>query len=317
MVTDFATYTITSVGRVTRTKLQRVRLESEAANLAATYQPVTLRQLFYLLVNSGWLSKTELEYKNLGSLLTKARRAGRVPWKHIVDSGRYNRRVAQWSGPADAVRSLINQYRLDAWMDQPQRVYIGVEKEALAGVMQPVCDEFGVTLVVARGYPSATYLHDLEVLFGNAQLDISRKFHGALTASRREGQVHFFYYGDHDPSGDGISTLFEQGNVDGSTYGLPCHFVRSALTAEQIIEKDYLTRPPKSGDSRTALWNDGGAEAADVDTIDPDELRDMIRSDILSVMDADIWSATQTAEAEHIDRMESFAEEMQTMLEPS
>ena len=281
---------------VRRNREQREALMGQIYVRAQNYQPVTLRQLFYLLVNDGWLAKTEREYKNLGSLVTKMRRRGQLPWAWVIDSGRYNRVVAQWESPAAALRAIANQYRRTVWDDQPVRVYIGTEKEALAGVMQPICDEYGVTLVVSRGYPSATYLHDLFSEFDGYDLD---------------GQtVHFFYYGDHDPSGDGIADLFEWGSEgDDGVSGLPVEFHRSALTAEQIIDNDYLTRPPKSTDSRTMHWRDGGAEAADVDTIDPDTLRDMIRADIESVLDRDLFDETITQQEEDIERLRGLADE--------
>lgn len=279
---------------VRRDAEQRDRLIAQVYALAERYQPVTLRQSFYLLVNAGWLAKTEREYKNLGTLVTKMRRRGPLPWAWVIDAGRYNRTIAQWASPSDALRQLANQYRRRVWDDQAARVYIGTEKEALAGVMQPICDEYGVTLIVSRGYPSATYLHDL-----HAEFESLWRF-----------DVHFFYYGDHDPSGDGIADLFEHGSAgDDGVPGLPVEFHRSALTAEQIIDNDYLTRPPKATDSRTLHWRHGGAEAADVDTIPPDELRTMVRADIESVIDRDAFDETLAQQREDIERLEELAEE--------
>jgi hypothetical protein len=253
---------------------------------------VTLRQLFYVLVNSGWLHKVEREYKVLGVLVTRMRRRGSLGWNKITDSGRYIRQVSMWSDPPSAIESLINQYRRDIWADQSVRIYIGVEKEALAAVFTDVTTKYGVPLIVSKGYPSATYFHDLSVLFRQHQRD--------------NFPVHFFYYGDHDPSGDGISDLFRSGSPE--VRGLPCAFTRSALTAEQIKEHNYLTRPPKMSDSRTLNWNDGGVEAADVDAIPPDELQVMIEADIQAVLDMDAYKQTLKRQREDKKKLELVAQ---------
>lgn len=276
--------------KVARTNEQRGRLSEQAYDYARQYRPVTLRQLYYLLVNNGWLYKTEREYKNLGVLLTKMRRDDRLPWAWIIDAGRYTRVAQTWTDPADIVNAVAQSFRRDIWVEQESRVYIGVEKQALAAVFAGATNEYAVPVVVAMGYPSSTYQHDLE---------------GELWEIVDAGQgFDFFYYGDHDPSGDGIADLFEEIVVRvGGT------FHRSALTAEQIIDRDYLTRPPKAGDSRTANWYDGGAEAADVDAIPPDELRQMITDDIESVIDIDRFDATMEQQVVDRARLQTVADQ--------
>lgn len=290
-------YSVAPSGSIRRNADQRAALKGQALGLAQRYAPVTLRQLFYLLVNDGWLAKTEREYKNLGTLITHMRRRGEMSWSYVIDAGRYTRVVPMWESPSAALRSVAAQFRRRVWDYQPVRVYVGTEKEALAGVMQPVCDEYGVPLVVSRGYPSSTYLNELY-----------EELHNHVRAGQ---SVVFFYYGDHDPSGDGISDLFEYGSVESGDLvpALVCNFIRSALTAEQIIDNDYLTRPPKPGDSRTVNWVDGGAEAADVDTISPDELRNMVRADIESVIDEDLFDETMKQEVKDIERLQTLADE--------
>jgi hypothetical protein len=289
----FVPYAYTATGSVKRTAEQRERLADQAIAIAEQYRPVTLRQLYYVLVNSGWLAKTEREYKNLGNMVTRLRREGSMAWGNIIDSGRYTRQLRGWASPESAIRGLADGYTLDLWSAQAVRIYIGVEKEALAQIFTTEANPYQVPVVVARGYPSATYLHNLQQRM--------------LREVRAGWEVHFFYYGDHDPSGDGIADLFQYGTTE--TAGLPGIFHRTALTAEQIEEQGYLTRPPKPGDSRTATWPDGGVDAADVDAIPPDELRDMIRRDIESVMDLEAVDEVRRQETDDRAKLSRLADQ--------
>ena len=86
----------------------------QALEYAERYEPVTLRQLFYLLVNNGWLYKIEREYKNLGTLLTKMRRGETevgMDWDLIIDAGRQTRAAATWSSAKTFVDIMTRRYR--------------------------------------------------------------------------------------------------------------------------------------------------------------------------------------------------------------
>jgi hypothetical protein len=47
--------------------------------------PVSLRQLFYVLLSDGVLAKTECEYKRMCEYVGMARRSGRIAWDAIRD----------------------------------------------------------------------------------------------------------------------------------------------------------------------------------------------------------------------------------------
>lgn len=47
--------------------------------------PLTLRQVFYILVANYVYEKTEKAYKSLGDHLNMARRAGRIPFQYLRD----------------------------------------------------------------------------------------------------------------------------------------------------------------------------------------------------------------------------------------
>jgi hypothetical protein len=67
----------------------REKLDAVTAVLATyhDYLPMTVRQIFYVLVARLVIEKTALEYRNLAYVLRKARRARIIPFEHIHDQG--------------------------------------------------------------------------------------------------------------------------------------------------------------------------------------------------------------------------------------
>lgn len=64
---------------------------------------LTLRQLYYQLVTRNVFANTEQSYKRLGSIISDARRAGCIDWRHIVDRTRNTtRRRTQRKRPTRA-----------------------------------------------------------------------------------------------------------------------------------------------------------------------------------------------------------------------
>lgn len=115
---------------------------------------LTLRQLYYQFVSKDLLPNTIQNYKRLGSIVNDARLAGLIDWDAIEDRTRNLASLAHWSGPEEIVESCAAQFRTDRWAGQPCRVEVWIEKEALAGVFERVCEEYDVPFLCCRGYPA-------------------------------------------------------------------------------------------------------------------------------------------------------------------
>src|SRR5262245_50246495 len=113
---------------------------------------MTLRQLFYRLVSAGALANAQKEYKRLGALMTRLREAEVVPRTWIVDHVRDTLKPSSWTGLADFTDTVRRAYRKDFWSSLPALVEVFVEKDAVAGTIQPVTREYDVALRVCRGY---------------------------------------------------------------------------------------------------------------------------------------------------------------------
>ncbi len=117
---------------------------------------LTLRQLYYQFVSKALIENSERSYKNLSTLVTKARMAGLLSWTAIEDRGRSVN--SHWfeedtQVPIDNLPYYINY---DRWARQDTYVEVWVEKEALGNVIQRACKPLQVNSLSCKGYLSAS-----------------------------------------------------------------------------------------------------------------------------------------------------------------
>ncbi len=247
--------------------------------VAAEYERMSLRQLYYQLVSRG-LPKTERAYKRVGDAATQLRLDHSLDYRKIVDGSRTRRPVFQHGSLGAALETAQDLYRRNYWLDQPRAVEVWCEKDALSGVIQPVCDRWGVTYVATRGFPSLTLRYESAM---------------ALRESGKPTKV--YYFGDHDASGRAISA-----NLEGELrqHGADVRVVRIALEPEQIADYRLPTRPGKHSDSRQAKFAATyGAASVELDALPPSVLEWLVEDAISREVDYGRW-----AEAERVERLE-------------
>jgi hypothetical protein len=150
---------------------------------------LTLRQLFYQFVSRPALGLANSfdDYKRLGRTVTDARRAGLIDWDAIEDRTRNVNRLPTWDDPPEIITSCAEQYREDLWASQRYRPEVWIEKDALTGVIESVCEEFRVPYFSCRGNVSDSEMYAAGKRF--ALID-------------NQGQVPLvLHLGDHDPNG--------------------------------------------------------------------------------------------------------------------
>jgi hypothetical protein len=234
--------------------------------------------VFYQLVGLRVVDKTEAEYKTtVGRLLVEMRKDGEIPFGWIADNTRWMRKPRTYSSLRGMLELTKKTYRRALWDDQGAYVEIWLEKDALAGVLMQETREWDVPLMVTRGYPSVSYLHE------------------AAMAIRQEAKPSFLYYfGDHDPSGRDITRATEKGLREFAP-DAEIQFERVAVTAEQIRALRLPTRPTKTTDSRSKGF---AGESVEVDAIPAATLRAMARSCIERHIDPETLRRTEMVEAE-------------------
>jgi hypothetical protein len=131
---------------------------TQANEIFAEYEAqgylLTLRQLYYQFVVRDVIPNNLRSYKRLGSIINDARLAGFIDWLIIEDRTRNLHELSRWTNPQEIIKTCAEQFRIDKWNTQPNRVEVWIEKEALAGVFQRVCDELQVPFFSCRGYTS-------------------------------------------------------------------------------------------------------------------------------------------------------------------
>lgn len=258
---------------------------------------VTVRQIYYRLVAQRHIANNPREYDRVQDLLTKARYAGLIDWTAIEDRVREPTRMADWPSLKARLDEATN-FRLDRWRSQRHYVELWVEKDALASVLEPVASDFHVTLMVNRGYSSASAMRDAALRLTRACQPTPHAPHGR--------RAIVLYIGDHDPSGldmvrDVRERLFEFG-VPPATDVRPI-----ALTRAQIEEYEAPPNPTKVTDSRAAEYiAEFGHESWEVDALPPTALDLVARQHIKAYIDRDAMTAVITEEKQLLAKLQKF-----------
>lgn len=285
----------------------------EMRSIVAEYEAqglrLTARQLYYQFVARDLIRNVPAEYKKLTALLTNARYAGLIDWDSIEDRGRMPDRPTEFDGLHQLTNAAVRSYRLPRWKDQPQYVELWVEKQALAGVLAPLAREFHVTLMVNKGYSSASAMYESanrimeatgwkssynEVLAWHrdnvdsmSEVEQDRALDGRLEkmySSLKPATV--FYLGDHDPSGEDMVRDIRTRLVEFHRQLAKIEVKKIALTTDQIEEYDPPPNPAKITDPRARAYiAKHGDQSWEVDALPPDVLARLIREAFEAVID--------------------------------
>lgn len=181
--------------------------------------------------------------------------------------------------------AAANSFRLDKWAEQPVHVEVMCEKQALEGVLEPVCSELDVSFTSNKGYVSQSFMY--------------RK--GKELIGHEEGgkRIELIYLGDHDPSGlDMDRDIEERLHL---FMGVHAFFevTRIALTRDQIETYDPPPNPAKVTDSRCGAYiEDHGDESWELDALEPSVLAGLVRDAVESVRDEELWQEACEREEE-------------------
>lgn len=261
---------------------------------------LTLRQLYYQFVSRDLVPNSMKSYKRLGGIVNDGRLAGMIDWNAIEDRTRSLHSLSHWEDPADIMKSAAAGFRIDKWATQKTRVEVWVEKEALAGVFQGVCDRLDIPLFCCRGYTS------------QSEMWVAAR---RLAVHRRNGQTPLIlHFGDHDPSGIDMSRdivdrirLFS---------GSILVFDRLALNMDQIEEYGPPPNPAKSDDSRFEGYvAKFGDESWELDALEPKVLANIVEERIDAVLDRDAWDEAMEQESNHKANLELASEKWDDVTE--
>jgi len=249
-------------------------------------QPMTVRQVFYQATVRNIVDKTEAGYNKVQTDLVWLRRRGLMPYHWLADNTRWQRKPRTFSGIEQALQDTARFYRKALWDSAGCYVEVWLEKDALAGVVEPITSLYDVPLMVARGYASLSFLHS------------------AAEYMESVGVPCFIYhFGDFDPSGVNAAKKIHETLLDlAPTANIQFH--RVAVTADQIERYGLPTRPTKTTDSRSKGFGDISVE---LDAMPPQMLRDLVEMCINRHLPEERLAQLQQIEAEERRALTMFA----------
>ena len=265
---------------------------------AAGYD-LSLRQLYYQLVARGIIENTEKSYKRTADIVNNARLAGLIDWDMITDRGRETITAPSWESPGDMVRAAASQFRLDPWKNQTNHIEVMVEKQALEGVLVPVCNQWGVSFTANKGYSSSSTLYETGKRLENKSI-LERK------------TLWILYLGDHDPSGlDMTRDIEERLNMFATGAGY-VNINRLALNMDQVRALNPPENPAKITDSRYKDYVSKFGQASwELDAIEPRELAALVTEAIKSRIDnPDAWQAVIDRQAAMTAKLYTIADQL-------
>lgn len=273
---------------------------SWANEIIAQYQAqgldLTLRQLYYQMVARDLIPNEQKEYKRLGSIVADGRLAGLISWRAIEDRTRNLQGNTHWESPAQIIRGAVNGYRIDKWADQPHRVEVWIEKDALVGVIAPVCRRLDVDYFSCRGYTSLS-----EMWQAGQRL--------ARYIARDQAPI-ILHLGDHDPSGIDMTRDIED-RLE-MFAGSPITVKRIALNRDQVEQYGPPPNPAKITDSRAGAYiAEHGRQSWELDALEPTALQQLIEDHVADWRDEALYQQALEREGDHKDMLRQAAEKMQ------
>jgi hypothetical protein len=255
----------------------------------------TLRQLFYRLVTDRILLNCKADYRNLGRYINFAKGNGDIDWDAVEDRTRYKRGLRRYADPEDWMEVSLEGWHQDYWVGQLDRPEIWIEKDALLGIIGPVCDRYDVRYYSLRGWgrPADN--------FATAQEFLS----DFLSEPCRVRNI-IFHLGDYDPTGCAVTPQIESAvkgyarqlrvRSDGLDSDAFVEVQRLGLTKKQIAtyrllpnrigdEDEAAVDDKKGTESRLKSYladNDGCSDTWELDALDPKTLQDLVEAAIKS-----------------------------------
>jgi hypothetical protein len=287
-------YQASHIKRIRATKAEVEERREALLEIIDAGKPMTVRQVFYQATVHGLVEKAESGYAKVQVDLTKMRRDGSLLYDWLADNTRWQRKPTTFDGVEEALRNTAAFYRKSLWTHADSYVEIWLEKDALSGVIYPVTSMYDVSLMVARGYASLSFLYS-----------------AAEYISALDVPTYIYHLGDYDPSGVNAGEKIEE-TLNELAPDAEIFFQRIAVTEEQIATWNLPTRPTKKSDTRSKAFGDISVE---LDAIEPNRLRALVQEAIEQYLPADqfeMLKAAEESEREIISRLVNTATKRRT-----
>ncbi|MFA5416927.1 MAG: hypothetical protein WC341_00575 [Bacteroidales bacterium] len=259
---------------------------------------LSLRQLYYQLVSRDFIPNTQRSYKNTGNIVSTARQAGLIDWEMIEDRNRETNIPQHWENPGEIIYTAAQAFHIDKWTNQSNHIEVMVEKDALSGVLGPVCRGLDIGITANKGYSSSSTMYEI----------------GKRLRSKHEDEektIIILYLGDHDPSGIDMTRDVEErlklyADID------EIEVIRLALNMDQIKLWKPPENPAKETDARFASYvSQFGDSSWELDAVEPAQLASLVTNAVLERRDEINWLAAVDEEKAMREKLRKFADDYQ------
>jgi hypothetical protein len=234
--------------------------------------PLTLRQLFYVLVAAEVVDKTNNAYRRLGYTVRKARRARLIDFDAIADDGSMLPGTLTGYDSKDDLIWLIGyrvrNFDLDRQTGQARRLLLWCEAAGMVRQLRRVGAPYGVRVIASGGFDSVTDKHGIAKLIAKA-----------------DEPFEILHIGDLDKAGEDIFTVLEEdAGAFCAALSADATFTRLALTEAQVELYNLPVAPPEMT---------GGRLMVQAEALPPDILADLADSAIRHRLDLDQLAETK------------------------
>lgn len=261
---------------------------------------LTLRQLYYQFVARDLIANKQSEYKRLGDIVNDGRLAGLIDWHAITDRTRNLQALSHWSDPSEIIASAAEQFRLEKWKTQPVRIEVWIEKDALVGVIEGVCEKYDIPYFSCRGYTSQSELWGASQRLSGYEEDESQ-------------ETLVLHLGDHDPSGiDMTRDIQDRLNL----FGAATEVRRIALNMDQVELYEPPPNPAKTTDSRfNGYITAHGPDSWELDALEPRVLEALIREQIVGARSDEAWDEVSAEQDDHRTKLRTVSDQWDEITE--
>lgn len=276
--------------------------ENAVLEIVEERKPITVRGVAYALFTRGHIDgMTTNNTAKVSRVMTAMRESGALDWTKVVDGSRATDRISVWSNPSQIIDAAVKGYRRNYWQDQPTLIEVWSEKSTVAGLLAPVLEEYGVTFRVQKGFGSFT--------------SVRQAAEDSLDVPDHQNPV-VLYIGDFDPSGLYMSEVDLPSRL--ARYGSKWQFQRIAVLKEDTPHLPSFEAGTKSEDKRYPWFVENfGHKCWELDAIDPNDLRQRVREQIVTRLNLPLWEHAKEIEAVEVESMKSFHQSWKSRMEGS
>ncbi|MEX0782143.1 MAG: hypothetical protein WD557_05795 [Dehalococcoidia bacterium] len=263
--------------------LQLIEQVREILRIYGDHLPLTVRQIFYILIGRFAHGKSDSFYKSLCEHLSNARRGGAIDFRHIRDDGVSVLQETSFAGLDQFYRYLQRQagsYARNRLARQSHHIEVWCEAAGMQPQLNRVAGRYHIPVYSTGGFDSTT-----------------AKWNLAQRICRVGKPAIILHLGDFDPSG---VSIFETAAEDVRAFVLAdrkwlnvdVEFVRVALT-DDLIERHRLETDPhrvkSDKDYRGLNWPFN--YTCQLEALPPDVLATVLNEEIRRHLDLDLLAA--------------------------